>query len=126
MANNCCKNQNAIDITICREPDSPLIKDIRAEITRLSEVAESFSDLDSRLSEAIAHLDVISRATLLEILDDYAKKSDISGEVDLTEFRAEIHDWSDARFLRKEIISQNDYDALTPAQKNENILYVIQ
>ena len=111
------RDLHRIDITLTREPDTPLISELREQIAELKAIGLEFEDLDRRLKEALEELDVVSKSMLVEMLQEYAKKSD------LETLKADLKEWADSRFMRKMFLSQEAYDALE--EKEENVLYCI-
>lgn len=109
--------KNDIQIVICREPDTPTIAELRRQIAELQEIGLEFTDLDRKLKEALSDLDVVTKAALVELLEDYAQK----GDMDV--LRGELQEWANARFMRKMFLTQSAYDALET--KEENVLYCI-
>ena len=109
--------KNDIQIVITREPDTPTISELRRQIEELQELGLEFSDLDRKLREALEELDVVTKAALVELLEDYAKK----GDMDV--LKSELKEWANARFMRKMFLTQSAYDALE--EKEENVLYCI-
>ena len=65
-----------IQIVISREPDTPLIAEIRRQIEELRAIGLEFENLDKKLKDVFAELDIVSKTMLLELLEDYVKKSD--------------------------------------------------
>ena len=109
--------KNEINIVLTREPDTPLIAEIRRQIEELRAIGLEFENLDKKLKDVFAELDIVSKTMLLELLEDYVKKSDQEA------LEAELKNWADNRFMRKMFLSQAAYDALE--KKEENVLYCI-
>jgi len=107
-----------IEITLTREPDTPLISELRKQIADLQELGLKFEDIDKRLAEAIQELDIATKAYVAELLENYVQTGDLDA------LKADIKEWANSRFLRKIYISQEAYDALD--EKEENVLYCIQ
>ena len=109
--------KNDIQIVITREPETPTIAELRRQIEELREIGLEFSDLDRKLKEALEELDVVSKAALAELLEDYVQ----NGDMDIQ--KSELKEWANARFMRKMFLTQAAYDALK--EKEENVLYCI-
>lgn len=109
--------KNTIDITITREPDTPLISELRKQIAELQELGLKFQDIDRKIAEALSSFDIATKAYLAEVLTEYAKSTDLDS------LRLEIKEWADSRFLRKIYLSQDAYDALE--EHEENVMYII-
>jgi hypothetical protein len=109
--------KNQINIVITREPDTPLISEIRAQIAELREIGLEFADLDRKIRDVFSELDLVSKTMLLELLEDYVKKSDTEA------LKAELKEWANSRFLRKMFLTQEAFDAL--GEKEENVMYCI-
>ncbi len=107
-----------IEITLTREPDTPLISELRKQIADLQELGLKFEDIDKRLAEAIQELDIATKAYVAELLENYVAQGDLDA------LKSDIKEWANSRFLRKIYISQEAYDALD--EKEENVLYCIQ
>ena len=75
------------------------------------------NDIDQRLADAIAGLDLATKAYLAEVLTEYVKNSDMESVV------TDLKEWANSRFMRKVFLTQEAYDAL--AEKEENVLYCI-
>ena len=111
------RDLHRIDIRLTREPDTPLIKELRNQIAELNALGLKFQEIDQRLAEALETLDIPTKAYLAELLEDYASKDE------LETLRQELMAWADSRFLRKVYLSQAAFDALP--EKDENVIYVI-
>lgn len=111
------KDKHRIDIQITREPDTPLIAELRRQIEELQELGLKLNDIDQRLADAIAGLDLTTKAYLAEVLTEYVKNSDMEA------MSASIKEWANGRFMRKMFLSQEAYDALV--EKEENVMYCI-
>ena len=111
--------KNVINITITREPDTPLISELRRQIEELQQLGLEFQDIDRKIQDAMSGLDIATKAYLAEVLTEYVKDSDLNN------LKLELKEWADTRFLRKMYLSQEAYDALQPEDLNENIIYVI-
>jgi predicted transcriptional regulator len=109
--------KNNIDIVITREPDTPLISELRRQIAELQELGLKLNDIDQRLADAIAGLDIATKAYLAEVLTEYVKNSDMESVV------TDLKEWANSRFMRKVFLTQEAYDALV--EKEENVLYCI-
>ena len=109
--------KNDIQIVITREPDTPTIAELRRQIEELREIGLEFSDLDRKLKEALEELDVVTKAALVELLENYVQK----GDMDV--LKSELKEWANSRFMRKMFLTQAAYDALE--EKEENVLYCI-
>ena len=109
--------KNEINIVLTREPDTPLIAEIRRQIEELRAIGLEFENLDKKLKDVFAELDIVSKTMLLELLEDYVKKSDQEA------LEEELKNWADSRFMRKMFLTQSAYDALE--KKEENVLYCI-
>ena len=64
--------KNQINIVITREPDTPLISELRAQIAELREIGLEFSDLDRKIRDVFSELDLVSKTMLLELLSQEA------------------------------------------------------
>lgn len=106
--------KNQIGIVISREPDTPLISELRRQIEELREIGLSFDNIDKKIADALAEMDVVTKAYLAEVISQIE-----TGE----EMKAELKEWADARFMRKMFLSQEAYEALE--NKEENVLYCI-
>ena len=73
---NVSLKKNEINIVLTREPDTPLIAEIRRQIEELRAIGLEFENLDKKLKDVFAELDIVSKTMLLELLEDYVKKSD--------------------------------------------------
>lgn len=111
------KDKHRIDIQITREPDTPLISELRRQIAELQELGLKLNDIDRRLADAIASLDIATKAYLAEVLTEYVKNSDMEA------MALDIKEWANSRFMRKMFLTQEAYDALE--EKEENVLYCI-
>lgn len=111
------KEKHRIDIQITREPDTPLISELRRQIEELQELGLKLNDIDQRLADAIAGLDLATKAYLAEVLTEYVKNSDMESVV------TDLKEWANSRFMRKVFLTQSAYDALI--EKEENVLYCI-
>jgi len=111
------KDKHRIDIQITREPDTPLIAELRRQIEELQELGLKLNDIDQRLADAIAGLDLATKAYLAEVLTEYVKNSDMESVV------TDLKEWANSRFMRKVFLTQSAYDALV--EKEENVLYCI-
>lgn len=109
--------KNRIDIQITREPDTPLIKELRQQIEELNELGLKLNDIDQRLAEAISGLDIATKAYLSEVLEEYARTTDLES------MKLELKEWADARYMRKMFLTQEAFDALD--EKEENVMYCI-
>jgi hypothetical protein len=109
--------KNTINITITREPDTPLIAELRRQIAELQQIGLEFENIDRKLKDALQELDLVSKTMLVELLEDYSRKSDLEG------LKSELKEWADSRFMRKMFLTQEAYDALEV--KEENVLYCI-
>lgn len=109
--------KNNIDIVITREPDTPLISELRRQIAELQELGLKLNDIDRRLADAIASLDIATKAYLAEVLTEYVKNSDMEA------MALDIKEWANSRFMRKVFLTQSAYDTLV--EKEENVLYCI-
>lgn len=117
---SCCDvnvRKNRIDIQITREPDTPLIAELRRQIEELQELGLKLNDIDQRLADAIASLDIATKAYLAEVLTEYVKNSDMEA------MSRDIKEWANGRFMRKMFLTQAAYDALE--EKEENVMYCI-
>ena len=111
------KDKHRIDIQITREPDTPLIAELRRQIEELQELGLKLNDIDQRLADAIAGLDLATKAYLAEVLTEYVKNSDMESVV------TDLKEWANSRFMRKMFLTQEAYDALE--EKEENVMYCI-
>lgn len=121
--------QNKIDIVITREPDTPLISELRRQIAELQEVGLRLTDIDQRLADALNGLDIPTKAYLAEVLEAYSTKDELSSLHDsLLQALSAERDWANGRFVQKVYITQDAFDALTEEQKNaynSNVMYII-
>lgn len=65
--------KNQINIVITREPDTPLISEIRAQIAELRELGLEFQDIDRKIADAMSEFDIATKAYLAEVLTSYVK-----------------------------------------------------
>lgn len=117
---SCCDvnvRKNRIDIQITREPDTPLIAELRRQIAELQELGLKFDKLDQRIAEVLEEMDITTKAYLAEVLENYATNES------LDYMKQAIKDWADGRFMRKMFLTQAAYDALD--EKEENVMYCI-
>jgi hypothetical protein len=117
---SCCDvnvRKNRIDIQITREPDTPLIKELREQIAELQELGLKFDKLDQRIAEVLEEMDLATKAYLAEVLENYATTANLEN------MRDAIKEWANGRFMRKMFLSQEAYDALE--EKEENVMYCI-
>ena len=105
-----------IQIVISREPDTPLIADIRRQIEELRKIGLEFENLDVKVRDILSSMDYVTKASLMKILEEYTAFNPEKLEQD-------IKNWADSRFMRKMFLSQAAYDALE--EKEENVLYCI-
>lgn len=114
--------KNTIDITITREPDTPLISELRKQIAELQELGLKFQDIDRKLADILEEMDLVSKTALLEMLQDYAKTADLSG------LKTELKEWANDRFIRKIYITKEAYENLSEEEKtvnNGNVMFII-
>lgn len=109
--------KNVIDITITREPDTPLIAELRRQIAELQQIGLDFQDIDRKIADALSGFDIATKGYLAEVLTQYAQESD------LQTLKLELKEWADSRFMRKMFLSQEAFDALD--EKEENVMYCI-
>lgn len=72
---SCCDvnvQKNRIDIHITREPDTPLISELRRQIEELQALGLKFDKLDQRIAEVLEEMDFTTKAFLAEVLENYA------------------------------------------------------
>ena len=105
-----------IHIVISREPDTPLIADIRRQIEELRKIGLEFENMDVKVRDILSSMDYVTKASLMKILEEYTAFNPEKLEQD-------IKKWADSRFMRKMFLSQAAYDALE--EKEENVLYCI-
>lgn len=60
--------KNTINITITREPDTPLIAELRRQIAELQQIGLDFQDIDRKLADALSSFDLATKAYLAEVL----------------------------------------------------------
>ncbi len=108
--------KNEIQIVISREPDTPLIAEIRRQIEELREIGLEFENLDVKVRDILSSMDYVTKAALMQILEEYSP-------LDPEQLKQDIKAWADSRYMRKMFLSQAAYDALET--KEENVLYCI-
>ena len=109
--------KNVIDITITREPDTPLIAELRRQIAELQQIGLDFQDIDRKIADALSGFDIATKGYLAEVLTSYAQQGDLNN------LKLELKEWADSRFMRKMFLSQEAFDALET--KEENVMYCI-
>ena len=60
--------KNVIDITITREPDTPLIAELRRQIAELQQIGLDFQDIDRKIADALSGFDIATKGYLAEVL----------------------------------------------------------
>ena len=109
--------KNRIDIVITREPDTPLIAELRRQIAELQQIGLDFQEIDRKIADAMSGFDIATKAYLAEVLTSYAQQGDLNN------LKLELKEWANSRFMRKMFLSQEAFDALEA--KEENVMYCI-
>lgn len=65
--------KNQINIVITREPDTPLISEIRRQIEELRQIGLDFQDIDRKIADALSGFDIATKAYLAEVLTSYVQ-----------------------------------------------------
>lgn len=122
------RSPHDISIIINREAKNPTISSLRERIEQL----ELFnlhldSEIDNMLAQKIGELDLVGRAALAELLQDYSTQADLSLlRQNMITLLAQERLYNDARYLQKAYITQAQYDAMGEDDKKENTIYVIR
>ena len=106
--------RNTMQVVLTREPDTPLIKQLRQQIEELRQIGLDFQDVDRKIADKLEEMDVVTKAYLAEVLENLD---------DFEQLKQSLKEWADSRFMRKLFLSQAAYDAL--GTKEENVLYCI-
>ena len=83
-----------------------------------------YAIVDQKIAEHLSKMDIVEKSYFLTALESYSTTQEMNAA--LNQIVANEREWNDSRYLQKCYVTQEQYDAMSDADKKENTIYVIR
>ena len=113
-----------IDIKIERAPKNTKVSELEKRIKKLEDGGLDYTIVDQKIAEHLSNMDIVEKSYFLTALESYSTTQEMNAA--LNQIVANEREWNDSRYLQKCYVTQEQYDAMSDADKKENTIYVIR